>query len=285
MQMTVDKDWIVAEMSQLFDGSAIRRVIVSRLEPTPRYPQDRVTRCPFLVLIRDGSVRMPVAVSGGERMERLTAGDGVYFPAGALAYLEQYEAFRYFRVTLDVDHSFLAVADQPGALGDPGRGYVLRGYADPRVAGPPVMRLLSELESLRGELAERKAALLFEMVLAELLEQVVASRETGKAEHSWSMVQAYLREHYVEPITRQDAASALGMSAGHISLLFRRFGNGKTFLDGLRELRMADARRLLAGTRLSVSAIAERCGYRSYRYFAYDFKNLNDCTPMQWRNS
>lgn len=58
---------------------------------------------------------------------------------------------------------------------------------------------------------------------------------------------------------------------------------GTTFTQDVIESRLLYASQLLADTDLSVSAIAEKCGYESDSYFMRQFRQHRGCTPTEYR--
>ncbi|MDE6519499.1 MAG: AraC family transcriptional regulator [Ruminococcus sp.] len=58
---------------------------------------------------------------------------------------------------------------------------------------------------------------------------------------------------------------------------------GTTFMQDVIESRLIYASELLLNTDLSVSAIAEKCGYESDSYFMRQFRTHRGCTPTEYR--
>ena len=58
---------------------------------------------------------------------------------------------------------------------------------------------------------------------------------------------------------------------------------GVTFLQDVIESRLVYAEELLSETELSVSSVAEQCGYDSDSYFMRQFKQHRGCTPTEFR--
>lgn len=58
---------------------------------------------------------------------------------------------------------------------------------------------------------------------------------------------------------------------------------GTTFTQDVIESRLLYASQLLADTDLSVSAVAEKCGYESDAYFMRQFRQHRGCTPTEYR--
>ena len=92
-------------------------------------------------------------------------------------------------------------------------------------------------------------------------------------------------EHrFREPISLRDVADAVGLSAGHLTTVVGR-RTGRTVQQWITERRMTEARRLLAGTDLTVAAIAGRVGYRDAGYFIRRFRAAHGSAPQEWRRA
>ena len=65
---------------------------------------------------------------------------------------------------------------------------------------------------------------------------------------------------------------------------FRRV-TGHSVLDELLKARVHLAKSLLNETSLPISAIAERCGYRSIAHFRDAFRKATGVNPLRWRSS
>lgn len=78
-------------------------------------------------------------------------------------------------------------------------------------------------------------------------------------------------------------ASALGISAGHLSRMFKR-ATGVTLERYLMIRRIDAAKRLLLEPLENVSEIAERCGFSDPAYFARVFRRIAGCSPREYRN-
>lgn len=94
---------------------------------------------------------------------------------------------------------------------------------------------------------------------------------------------AYLHEHYTEPITRRQLASALGYHESYISHIFSESLH-TTLTEYLLQLRLDEATELLQSTKLSISDIATGVGFGSIRSFNRVFAKAFDCTPKEYRS-
>ena len=92
----------------------------------------------------------------------------------------------------------------------------------------------------------------------------------------------WLKNHYMDDISLEQAADAMGMSAFYFSRLFRTAYN-QTFLEYLIEHRMERAAELLRMTDIPVREIAHRVGYADANYFSKVFKRHTGETPTLYR--
>lgn len=97
-----------------------------------------------------------------------------------------------------------------------------------------------------------------------------------------------LRESIYENPVRQWSASECADEIGISREYFHRLyvsAFGVTFLHDTIESRLMYACELLETTGLSISAIAEKCGYDSDSFFMRQFRKYRGCTPTQFRNT
>ena len=87
---------------------------------------------------------------------------------------------------------------------------------------------------------------------------------------------------YRRSISLADVAADVGMSPGHLTTVVRR-QTGRTVQQWIAERRLADARRLLVETDLTVASIGETVGYKDPSYFVRTFKRAHGLTPLEWR--
>ena len=92
----------------------------------------------------------------------------------------------------------------------------------------------------------------------------------------------WMQAHYQEKVTLSVAAKAIGVSA---STLVHRLPceTGKTFKHLLQEIRISEAKKLLATSSLSISTVAENCGFFDQSHFTREFKRAISLTPGQFR--
>lgn len=96
---------------------------------------------------------------------------------------------------------------------------------------------------------------------------------TGKRRRQGLMLtaKAYLDAHYHEPISLEDIADSLHVSAFYLSHVFSQESNFSLF-SYLTNLRMERARKLLCDGQLNVSEVARCVGYENSNYFSKVFR-------------
>ena len=92
----------------------------------------------------------------------------------------------------------------------------------------------------------------------------------------------YISEHYMQPITTEDVAQAVGFSPNHLSRKFRQSA-GVGLHEYLVFIRLDHAASELISTGDSITTIALRCGFSTSNYFKDTFKKKYGVTPRQYR--
>ena len=105
-----------------------------------------------------------------------------------------------------------------------------------------------------------------------------------KDEPLLAQVFGFIEERYREPISLKDVARAVGLTPGYLTTVVRR-KTGRTVLEWISERRMAEARRLLVETDLSVGEVGRSVGYNDAGYFVRAFRRAHGATPLSWRRA
>lgn len=92
----------------------------------------------------------------------------------------------------------------------------------------------------------------------------------------------YLKAHYMEDISVDDVADAIGVSGSYLGRMFKG-ETGFTVLGYLTEIRMAIARQLLAGRQYKVYEVGEKVGYKTSQYFSELFMKKTGMSPGAYR--
>lgn len=103
---------------------------------------------------------------------------------------------------------------------------------------------------------------------------------SGKIVHR---VEQMIRDCYGDKgFSLQAAADRLEVSLSHLSRLFKKETN-QNFMEYLTEVRIQEAKKLLAGTGLKNNEIADRIGFYGVGYFSQVFRKKCRMTPSEYR--
>ncbi len=94
----------------------------------------------------------------------------------------------------------------------------------------------------------------------------------------------YVERRQLDALRAQDIARSAGVSVSHLTALFReRFACGP--LKYQQGLRLQLARKLLGNSYLTVSEVAQACGFSSANYFIRIFRGHHGLSPAKWRHA
>jgi AraC-like DNA-binding protein len=91
----------------------------------------------------------------------------------------------------------------------------------------------------------------------------------------------YMQERAAHPLSVEDVARHVGMSASHFAHRFTALARTSP-MRYLKQLRLRNARALLLADGLRVSEVATRVGYESASHFTRDFKSYFGTTPAEY---
>lgn len=95
---------------------------------------------------------------------------------------------------------------------------------------------------------------------------------------------AFIQANFHRPVSLQDTAAHIGISAPYLSTLFRR-ETGQSFIEFLTDLRMERAKELLEDKNIYIYELGERVGYSDPNYFCKVFKSRTGMSPEAYRKS
>ncbi len=153
-----------------------------------------------------------------------------------------------------------------------------------------LMDLVSQLHRSSMEQEEchvlRIKASAYQMIigLLELIRKVPDTNVKPDAKQLETMrrMTGYIQKSYPEKILLSDIAAAGYVSRSSCSSIFKRYLN-KTPMEYLTEYRIARSCELLSVGELSITEIANRCGFCGSSYFTETFRKCMNCTPTEYR--
>ncbi len=92
----------------------------------------------------------------------------------------------------------------------------------------------------------------------------------------------YISGHFASRLTLQEVADYLHLNPSYFSRIFKQ-SFGSTFKEYLTQVRIEEAKRLLANTEYSLLDIAVAVGFDNQSYFTSVFKKYTGITPGQYR--
>jgi AraC-like DNA-binding protein len=98
------------------------------------------------------------------------------------------------------------------------------------------------------------------------------------------IAQAFIEENYAQPLTLKEISRKVFLSPNYFSTLFAKT-TGKTVFDYVQQVRLDEARRLLAETSLPVRQVARQTGYLNAAHFTRAFKQQASVTPREYRKA
>lgn len=130
------------------------------------------------------------------------------------------------------------------------------------------------------------AALGISTFLKKELVQIRTSERklTTKTMNSIDMAVEYMEEHFREKCSLNEVAAHVGRSPIYFHDTFEEVV-GKSPCEYITDLRLREAKKLLAFTDTEPAEVAEKSGYGSQSYFNYAFKKALGITPLTYRRS
>ena len=95
-------------------------------------------------------------------------------------------------------------------------------------------------------------------------------------------VMRFIQSRFREPIGVPEILASVPMARRSLERKFRQTF-GLSVVDRIRQIRVNEARLLLAGTNDPVTLIAEKCGFSSYTYMGRVFQEDTGMTPSDYR--
>lgn len=139
-------------------------------------------------------------------------------------------------------------------------------------------RLFEDLKTIdsRGEAKNYVHQYLF-----GILEEQEAQK-TNKTSTLLEKAVHIIENNYDEGITLEDIANEVGFSTYYFGKIFKKTYK-VSFTDYLANVRLAEAKKLLKETNLSIKDITYRTGYMDPNYFTRVFKKCEGMTPTEYR--
>lgn len=196
-------------------------------------------------------------------------------PECCIIFLTAYDRFDYAKKAISV-----------GAM-----EYLLKPYSNREVIGvvEEALRIAGEHEEWRRK-GDMESELFRKNLRHFLNDEEEAKEEDGQGEDlscsrlsvMTSMVEEYVRSHYMEEISMREAARAVNYSEPYFCKMFK-MQYGQNFTSYLSEYRINEAKKLLCQPNVNVKDVGARVGYPDSNYFTKVFRRLTGMNPSEYR--
>lgn len=117
-----------------------------------------------------------------------------------------------------------------------------------------------------------------------LREKISESFDDYKNRSKVDKALAYIQANYDKDLNMAVVSNHVSMNYSLFSYAFKQY-TGQNFVSYLKEIRMNEAKRLLAGTDMRVIEISRRVGYENEKHFMKTFKSQNGVSPTEYRKN
>lgn len=94
----------------------------------------------------------------------------------------------------------------------------------------------------------------------------------------------YIKENYNKDLNMAVVSNYVSMNYSLFSYEFKQY-TGSNFVNYLKNLRMEEAKKLLAGTDMKVIEISQQVGYENEKHFMKTFKSVCGVSPSEYRKN
>lgn len=195
----------------------------------------------------------------------LSSGDIIYVPAGSLRRRETGECLNdYVSINFHSDSPLDINIVQMQGIND------------------QVKHLLNYFESAYYSPAkdlQKKLKLALETLLLQLDDNANNAYQSSLS----SEIISYIHRHYANKITLEDISKATFYSAAYCENEFKKT-TGKSIINYLIDVRIGEAKKLLAESSMSCAGIAAAVGFDDANYFSRIFKKRTGYSPLRYRD-
>ncbi len=140
-----------------------------------------------------------------------------------------------------------------------------------------------EAESTRDD---RYKDIMTDLYIRELLTQICRYKHEHKqvlsgADKTIHMISKYISSNFRQELSLKTLSKIFALSESHLSRKFKA-STGIGLNEYINYVRITNAEKLLQENELSITEIAEQCGYNDSNYFSTVFKRVKGMTPQKY---
>lgn len=151
------------------------------------------------------------------------------------------------------------------------------------------LKLLELMESEEAQKQEYETSkYLIDLYIQELLIYIHRYRTKdvhvlSDTEKLMEKISRYIAENYGSELSLKALGKEFGISESHLSRQFKGITD-MGLKDYINHIRILNAEKLLENTTMSITQIAQHCGYSDSNYFSTLFKSFKGMSPSSYRN-
>lgn len=119
--------------------------------------------------------------------------------------------------------------------------------------------------------------------IVELHERIHSEDDTNSNKKLKAAVE-YIEANYDKDLNMAVVSNYISMNYSMLSFLFKQY-TGKNFVNYLKDIRMKEAKKLLASTDLKIIEISQKVGYENEKHFMKTFKTECGVSPSEYRKN
>ncbi len=263
----------------------LREIIFPKSHPLPN-ENAYAHPCPRLIFLLSGNFWMKAAI-GGEITEQIYKPGQCIFSA---PYCWTQNLFRlkysYFSVVFFPNYIRMLMLDSELNSQVPMITYHTHSAINSK--GRYLINALCESAAgAANKLADKQAVLILRALLLEVVMHIKSSPAAtleSKSLHVFRKITDYIIENsYNAEFSRQHICREFCLSTGHISRLFKQFSH-ESYSQFLVRIRLEKSLHFLTCSNLTISEIADKCGYCNVSYFIKAFKQCYNISPGRFRS-
>lgn len=220
----------------------------------------------------------------GEEIFHLLPGDFIFVPKQVIHKTDSENCLHNERILMSFEDSIFDASTRP----------ILDALSECKLIHIPaskahlVQELLTKLQVETNREDDYKETLM-KLYILELLALLCRLKydytpQTSESEKLINAVADYIRENYSQELTLSVLSKHFALSESCLSRKFKAV-SGFGLNEFITSVRIHNAERFLAQYDLSVTRVAELCGYSDSNYFASVFKKIKGTTPAKYAKS
>lgn len=111
--------------------------------------------------------------------------------------------------------------------------------------------------------------------------KLLDDRKENRSDKLVEQARRYIEEHYTEKLTLAEIAEVLNISAGHLSITFKKF-MGLTLSDYIASVKIEHAKELVDTHQYLMYEISDMLGFDNPYYFSKVFKKVTGISPREY---